>query len=138
MREVNDGWDMWYKVAHLLVKIDKEATLWDLAKAMYRGYNNRDMPIEEPENDYDLIYYHLQGRDVNGISWAVDISPEAIKDYLESMGFDPWREELEIDCYDLMQDYNSGTSVTGLSSIYGVSRYIVKKIIREFEHAKVT
>ena len=137
MSAENKGWEIWSQATEIISNADKDATLWDLAKAMYRYFNNRNMPIEEV-NEYDLVYYHKEGRAPNGISWAVDISPEAIRDYLESMGFHPWRDDLKFNCYDLMDDYNSGIAISSLCRIYGVSRYIVEKIIKEFKHAEIT
>lgn len=137
MSETNSGWDIWCQAAEIMSNVDEEATFWDLARAMYRYFNNRDMPIEEP-NDYDLVYYHQEGRSPEGISWAMDLSPEAIRDYLESMGFKPWKEDLECRTYDIIYDHETGVSIGGLSRMHEVSRYVVEKIIREFDHAKIT
>ena len=66
------------------------------------------------------------------------MSGEAVRDYLESMGFNPWKQTLKLRVDNLIYDHQTGTAISKLSRDHGVSRYIVEKIIREFEHAEIT
>jgi len=137
MIEDSGVWDIWFQAANILFNTDQDATLWDLAKAMYRYFNNRDMPIEEL-NDYDLVYYHKKGYSTMDIAFSMDVSDEAVWDYLNSMGFNPWKKALLCNCYAVVKDYKKNNSMKEICSTHEISRYIVEKIIKEFRHAEIT
>jgi hypothetical protein len=137
MSEISrEGWSLWQTAAEIMVDAKRDATLWDLAKAMYRYYHNREVPIDEP-NDYDLVAEHKSGYSANRIGHNLGLSPEAVGDYLKSMGFNPWKMSLRCDPYRIMRDYGQ-FPINILSRKHETSRYIVEKIIREFRHAKIT
>lgn len=138
IRMDSSGWEVWSHAAEILYGVDEDATLWDLAKGMYRYYNNKEVPIAEP-NDYELVTRHLDGLTPVDIADPLEeLSDEAIRDYLVSMGFEPWKYTINCNCYALFADYNIGYTVIELCGMYEVSRYITEKIIKEFQHARFT
>jgi hypothetical protein len=131
-----DYMDEWIHCARLLMDYKEDATLWDLLIFMYLLKTGSSIPVDESDDDLNAIYLlHLLGKSPTTIADTLDVNLYAIRTYIISAGFRPWKSDVELDTFAIYSDYLSGIKPDALVRMYaGASTYLVNKIIGEMQN----